>query len=116
MKNLSRVTGRLLPGFAYLAAALAAVGPQAMAQTAGAGSLDVPAKSVPVPDTVSPQMQKIIGAPLRANWNIRPKTGEEWQPVAAAGAAAIIKNVPGMRERLHVTVEKTTIDGSGPSS
>jgi epsilon-lactone hydrolase len=110
MKN-SRVTARLVPGLACLAAALAALAPQALAQTAGAGSLDVPAKSVPVPDTVSPQMQKIIGAPLRSNWNIQPKTGEEWKPVAEAGAAAIIKNIPGMRERLHVSVEKTTIDG-----
>ncbi len=106
MKNSLR---RLLPGLAYLTAAIAALGPQAMAQTAG--PLEVPAKSVPVPSTVSPQMQKIIGAPLRSIWNIQPKTGEEWQPVAAAAAAATIKSIPGLRERLHVNVEPTTIDG-----
>ena len=33
--------------------------------------LDVPARSVPVPDTVSPQMRRLIGAPLPAYW----KTG-----------------------------------------
>jgi acetyl esterase/lipase len=76
-----------------------------------AQTLDVPARSVPVPTTVSPQMAKIIGAPLRTNWNLLPKTGEEWKPVADAGAAGTIKNVPGMMERLHVKVEKTTIDG-----
>jgi monoterpene epsilon-lactone hydrolase len=79
--------------------------------TAHAQTLDVPARSVPVPTTVSPQMAKIIGAPLRTNWNLLPKTGEEWKPVADAGAAGTIKNVPGMMERLRVKVEKTTIDG-----
>jgi acetyl esterase/lipase len=79
--------------------------------TANAQTLDVPARSVPVPSTVSPQLAKIIGAPLRTNWNVLPKTGEEWKPVADAGAAATLKNIPGMMERLHVKVEKTTIDG-----
>src|SRR5215218_9567276 len=75
------------------------------------GALEVPARVVPVPNTVSPEMQKLIGAPLRTNWNIQPTTGEEWKPVAEAGAAALIKNVPGMLERLKVKVEKTAIDG-----
>src|SRR3954469_12576353 len=92
------------------ALALASVG-DAAAQTAPSGALEVPARVVPVPNTVSPEMQKLIGATLRTNWNIQPKTGEEWKPVAEAGAAALIKNVPGMLERLKVKVEKTTIDG-----
>src|ERR1700742_3995547 len=79
--------------------------------TARAQTLDLPPRSVPVPSTVSPQLAKIIGAPLRSNWNVLPKTGEEWKPVAEAGAAATIKNIPGMMERLHVKVEKTVIDG-----
>jgi monoterpene epsilon-lactone hydrolase len=81
------------------------------AQTRAPGALQVPAKTIPVPTDVSPQLAKIIGAPLRSNWDIHPKTGEEWKPVAEAGAAALIKNVPGMLERLKVKVEKTTIDG-----
>ncbi len=81
------------------------------AQTAETPMLQVPARLVPVPSTVSPQMAKIIGAPLRTGWNVLPKTGEEWKPVADAGAAATIKNIPGMTERLHVKVEKTVIDG-----
>jgi acetyl esterase/lipase len=79
--------------------------------TAHVQTLDVPARSVSVPTTVSPQLAKIIGAPLRTNWNVLPKSGEEWKPVADAGAAATLKNLPGMMERLHVKVEKTTIDG-----
>jgi acetyl esterase/lipase len=89
-------------------AALAA-GPAA-AQQQGA-PLHVPAKSVPVPTDVSPQMGKIIGLPLRTNWDIHPKDGAAWKPVAEAGAEALRKLVPGMIERLHVKVERTTIDG-----
>ena len=85
--------------------------PKASAQSAASAALEVPAKTVPVPTDVSPQLQKIIGAPLRSNWDIHPKSGEEWKPVADAGAAALIKNVPGMLERLKVKVEKTNIDG-----
>src|ERR1700675_2125255 len=83
-------------------------GRDAAAQGAG---LEVPAKTIQVPSTVSPQLQKIIGAPLRSNWDIQPKTGEEWKPVAEAGALPIIKNVPGMLERLKVKIEPTVIDG-----
>ncbi len=83
----------------------------AIAQTAAPSGLAVPAKSIPVPSTVSPQLEKIIGAPLRTNWDIQPKTGEEWKPVAEAGALPTIKNVPGMLERLKVKIEPTVIDG-----
>jgi epsilon-lactone hydrolase len=82
-----------------------------IAQTADMPMLQVPARSVPVPTTVIPQMAKVVGAPLRSGWNVLPKTGDEWKPVADAGAAATIKNIPGMTERLHVKVEKTVIDG-----
>jgi monoterpene epsilon-lactone hydrolase len=95
---------RTLPAAVLLCAATAFT-------SASAQNLEVPARSVPVPGTVSPQLAKIIGAPLRNNWNVLPKTGEEWKPVAEAGAAGTIKNIPGMMERLHVKVEKTTIDG-----
>src|SRR5260370_24549342 len=99
-------------GLALLCAGMEMIGPAAgSAQTTNPPMLEVPARAVPVPTTVSPQMAKIIGLPLRTNWNVLPKTGEEWKPVADAGAAATIKNIPGMTERLHVKVEKTMIDG-----
>src|SRR5262249_51107984 len=100
--------GRLLP---MLMAATGLLTYATQAQTPAGGALEVPAKTLQVPTHVSPQEQKLIGLPLRTNWNIQPKTGEEWKPVAEAGAAALIKLVPGMMERLHVKVEKTTIDG-----
>ena len=87
----------------------------ALAASSGAAQdaprLQVPAKSVPVPADVSPQMATIIGLPLRTNWDIHPRSGAEWKPYADAGAAGTIKLLPGMLERLKVKVERTTIDG-----
>ena len=48
----------------------------AQAQIADAAKLEVPARSVPVPTTVSPLMAKIIGLPLRTTWNVLRKTGD----------------------------------------
>ena len=72
---------------------------------------EVPARTLPVPDAVSPQVQKLIAAPLRPGWNVLPKTGEEWKPVADAGAEPTIKALPGLLDRMKVKVEKSTIDG-----
>jgi monoterpene epsilon-lactone hydrolase len=111
MKHYLRFSGRTLLGLAYIGVAATVFDSTAIAQTAVSVPLDVPARVVPVPTTVSPQMQKIIGAPLRTNWNVLPKSGDEWKPVADAGAAATIKNIPGISERLHVKVENTTMNG-----
>jgi acetyl esterase/lipase len=110
MKKSPRSLAHVL-ALSCLAFVSVAITAKVAAQSAPPGALEVPAKTIPVPTTVSPQLQKIIGAPLRPNWDIHPKTGEEWKPVADAGAAALTKNVPGMLERLKVKVEKTTIDG-----
>ena len=56
-------------------------------------------------------MQAIIGAPARPVWKSRPKTNEEWKSIVEASAAAAIGALAGMRERLRVEVEQTTLDG-----
>ena len=96
---------------AICVAGVAAFAAGAIAQPASNGGFEVPTRSLPVPDTVSPQVQKLIAAPLRPGWNVLPKTGEEWKPVSEAGAAGTIRNLPGLTERLKVKIEKTTIDG-----
>jgi monoterpene epsilon-lactone hydrolase len=85
--------------------------PRALAQSPEAAPREVPARMLPVPTTVSPQMQKIVAGPLRANWDLLPKTGEEWKALADAGAAATMKNLPAWREHLHVKVEPGVMDG-----
>jgi epsilon-lactone hydrolase len=95
-------------------AGLLASAPAALAQSNSQSDLaprNVPARSIPVPDTVSPQMQKIIAAPLSPTWNVIPKTPEEWKDRSTAESAAASAKLPGLRERMHVKVEPKTIDG-----
>jgi hypothetical protein len=77
MKHSSHFGSPILFALANIAAAATMFQSTAIAQTQAPVALEVPAKSVPVPPTVSPEMQKIIGLPLRTNWNVLPKTGEE---------------------------------------
>jgi monoterpene epsilon-lactone hydrolase len=95
-----------LPQLLILGTAVAMLESSAMSQ-----SLDVPAKTLPVPQTPSPQIQRLISAPLRPDWNVLPKTGEESRQVADAAAARTVQTLPGLIERMGVRVEKTTIDG-----
>jgi acetyl esterase/lipase len=73
--------------------------------------LQVPAKTVPVPTDVSPEMQRMIAAPRRPAWDVLWKTGEEWRAAAKALAAKTVQVLPAMRERLHVMVQSSTMDG-----
>ena len=72
---------------------------------------DVPARTIPVPDTVSPQMQTIIGAPINPNWNVFPKTAAEWKMQVDAAAAEAAKRLPALREQMRVKLEAMTING-----
>jgi epsilon-lactone hydrolase len=73
---------------------------------------EAPAKSLPVPTTdISPGMQAFIAAPLNPDWDKLWKTGEEARAYAIGQAANVVKGIPAMRERLHVTVEPSTMDG-----
>jgi monoterpene epsilon-lactone hydrolase len=73
--------------------------------------LQVPAKTLPVPTDVSPEMQRIIAAQRRSDWNVLWKTGEEWRTAANALAAKSERNLPSMRERLHVKMQPGMMDG-----
>jgi len=109
----SSAASRLMAGFSWalgpFIGAIVVTATAAFAQTAG--TREVPARSVPVPDTVSPQMQKIIGAPPPPTWNVIPNTADEWRAQVNAGASAIAATLPTLREHLHVKVEPQVIDG-----
>lgn len=92
-----------------LAAALLAYAPAALAQDQPPREL--PARSLPVPGTVSPQLQKLIGMPLRTGWNTPPTTPEGWRKLAEAGAAATRQGLPGLKSRLKVDVEPAEMGG-----
>src|SRR5258708_33132552 len=99
----------VVPGLACFAAAIALSAPQALAQAPA--PREVPAKSVPVPDTVSPQVQKLIAAPLTPTWNVIPNTADDWKAQINAVYLATMKGLPALRETLHVKVEPMTVDG-----
>lgn len=107
----SQIIERLLIVTFVAATTMMLSAPGAIAQTLDAGAREVPARTIPVPDTVSPQMQKIIAAPLAATWDVAPKTADEWKAQANATAAAALKTLPGLRAKLHVKVKPITIGG-----
>ncbi len=72
---------------------------------------EVPAKSIPVPTTVSPQMQAIIAQALRTNWDKPPTTPEGWKQLADSIAATVAPQIPAMSERMDVKIEPSTLDG-----
>ena len=102
---------RLARNLACSVAAIALITTHAGAQSPAQGGRELPGKTVPVPDTVSPQMQKLIAAPLTPTWNVIPKTAEEWKAQVDAGAAATMRALPALRAELRVKVEPMTIDG-----
>ena len=47
----------------------------------GANSREVPARLIPVPSTVSPELQAVIARPLSPALRLVPKTVEEWKRI-----------------------------------
>ena len=96
-------------GRALVAAAALALALPATAQTLAPRA--APAKSLPVPATVSPEMQAIIAQPLRNNWDKPPTTPEGWTQLVDTLAAATKPLVAPMAERMHVKIAPSTING-----
>ena len=74
-------------------------------------ALQVPAHTVPVPNTVSPELQKLIAAPYDPSWKVAPTNNAQWKSLVAADAAAVIATLPQLREALGVKVEAMNIAG-----
>src|ERR1700731_4489494 len=90
----------------YTARATAAVvfmllAPAAMAQTTLAPR-EEPAKTIPVPSDVSPQLQAVIPKPLTPGWNPPPTTPEGWKQFSNKAGVAVAAQAEAMAQRLHV--------------
>jgi len=84
----------------------------ALAATAAiAQDRTVPARLLPVPTDVSPQMQAIVSRPIPPNFDVVPTTLGEWAALQAAYNTAVAQSVPGLQERLHVRVEQSQMAG-----
>ncbi len=96
---------------AVAAAAFMLLAPAAMAQTTTLAPRLEPAKTIPVPTDVSPQLQAVIAKPLTPGWNTPPTTPQGWQQLSDKLAAGVAAQVGPMAQRLHVTIKPGTIDG-----
>ena len=72
---------------------------------------EIPARTLPVPDTVSPQMQAILARPLDPAFNIAPERTAEWKERVDKAALLTVAGLLQLREALGVTVTSTTIAG-----
>jgi acetyl esterase/lipase len=76
------------------------------------GPRTVPGRSIPVPATVSPEVQALIAAPYRVPaWDANPKSAEEWKELVATLAARGAAAQAGIREKLGVTMQPAVIGG-----
>jgi len=99
---------RRVVGALALASAAIIVFSMTDANTQTPGPLELPARTLPVPETVSPEMQRLVGAPLSSNWNTWPKTPEEWKKLSAPSAG---RGVAALRDRFKVKSEPMTVNG-----
>jgi epsilon-lactone hydrolase len=82
------------------------------AANAQKGSRTVPGRSIPVPDTVSPEVQALIAAPYRVPaWDANPKSAEQWKSLVATLAARGAAAQAGIREKLGITMQPAIIGG-----
>ena len=108
MKSTSPSATRFCLAATLAIAIIITIMPKGKAQTPAPAPLEVPARTLPVPTTVSPDMQAVIGAPLSGNWNVFPKSIDEWKKVSAPSAG---RGVQALRERFGVTSEPLTVNG-----
>ena len=102
---LPAIAQEAAPDFARLEAAETAA-------NAKPGPRTVPGRAIPVPSTASPQLQAIIAAPYRVEtWNANPKNAAEWKDLISRQAAPALAALPGVRDKLGVTIESSTIAG-----
>jgi acetyl esterase/lipase len=108
MKARFHGVDRFVAGFVFVAAAMIVLSVlDTKSQTPTPQARQIPARSVPVPTTVSPEMQALVAAPLSPTWNVAPTSVEEWRTLSAPSAG----RGAALRERLHVKTQALTVNG-----
>jgi len=110
MTNSLLLLRRVVLGFSFVVVAIIVLlmSNDASTQTNSTEPRTVPARTIPVPSTVSPQMQTLIAGAPPANWNTAPTNVDEWRTLSAPAAG---RNLPALRERLGVKTEAMTVNG-----
>jgi epsilon-lactone hydrolase len=94
---------------AYILVFLAMLGVPQSVLADDAPSRDIPAKSLPVPPTVSPQLQKIIALPAVSR--AAPTSADDWKTLVRKSAEPSAAQVPAMLAAFNVAREQSTIAG-----
>ena len=71
----------------------------------------VPARPLPVPTDVSPQIQALASRPIPPGFDVVPQTIAEWVALQEAYNNSVAQALPGQEQRLHVTVEESEMAG-----
>ena len=71
----------------------------------------IPARTIPTPTTVSPEMQKAISQAWKGSASTVTLTNEQWKELARRTNENVEKSLPSMREQLHVTVGSKRMGG-----
>jgi acetyl esterase/lipase len=82
----------------------------AVAQNPILAPRDVPARTIPVPTDVSPQIQALIARPINPMWRTIPRSAAEWAAWAAP-TQTTTDQMHALMGRMHVKVEKAVMDG-----
>src|ERR1700722_10004270 len=104
--ELAPMNTRRIIGSALLLAGLFATG---VAQTASERS--IPARVIPTPTTVSPELQKVIAPAWQGSTNAPKLTNEQWKAMAKQADEAESKTLGSMKDQFHVTVNEQHIGG-----
>ncbi len=80
------------------------------AQTTAPDGREVPARMLPVPNTVSLELQQLLAAPIPGNWNTPPNTPEEWDAFAAQIDRAPRDPQP-LLDRFDIRFEPMVVNG-----
>ena len=76
------------------------------------GPRGVPAKTLPVPDDVSPAARALIAEPYWLPfWSSPPTTDDAWRALVEGSEASISQDLAKLRGTLGVTLEQTTMGG-----
>ena len=92
-----------------LSLAGACFGNALLAREAADAPREVPGRILPVPETVSPQMTKLIArAAMRP---VAPQSPQEWKATVEAAAVQDLARITELRKQFAVTVEATRLGG-----
>ena len=80
-----------------------------VAQTATERS--IPARVIPTPTTVSPELRKVIAPAWQGNANAPKLTNEQWKALAKQADDAELKTLDAMKSQFHVTVTEQKVGG-----